>query len=119
MKKIFLFLFVISSFPGFSQDSDRVEQYCSLVARGVTLSNKVTIDIDFGEERRLWGDKRMRDETTGKLKKFNSIVDALNYMGSQGWSLVNAFPQLNTATTPVYQFYFRKSFPRSEVDKKD
>jgi hypothetical protein len=101
-----------------AQPEDKIEQYCSLVARGVTLSNKVTIDIDFGEERRLWGDKRLRDETTGRLKKFNSIIDALNFMGSQGWSLVNAFPQLNT-TSPVYHFYFKRLFTRPEVDKKD
>jgi hypothetical protein len=28
----------------------------------------------------------------GKIKKFNTIIDALNYMGSEGWIFINAFP---------------------------
>lgn len=70
-----------------------VEQYCRIVATGRALSTKVNIDLEFGEERKLFsGDTRPRDDMSGKLKKFNSTVDALNYMGAQGWTLVNVFP---------------------------
>ena len=90
-----------------------VEQYCRMVVNGRILSTKVNIDLDFGEERKLFGgDTRLKDEMTGKLKKFNSTVDALNYMGSQGWTLVNAFPMVEASST-IYHFYFRKFLMRS------
>lgn len=112
--------FVLSTITLFAQDTTKVEQYCELVAQGRLLSNKVTIDVNFGEERKLFsGDKRMRDEVTGKLKKFNSAVDALNYMGLQGWSLVNAFPLSEGSGPQVYHFYFKKLFYRTDVMKDD
>jgi len=33
----------------------------------------------------------MKDEQTGKVKSFNSMVDALNYMGNNGWEFVQAY----------------------------
>ena len=120
MKMILTTFFVLSTITLFAQDTTKVEQYCELVAQGRLLSNKVTIDVNFGEERKLFsGDKRMRDEVTGKLKKFNSAVDALNYMGLQGWSLVNAFPLSEGSGPQVYHFYFKKLFYRTDVMKDD
>ena len=113
MKKIIFTLLVFTSLITFAQDTATVEQYCRMVITGRALSTKVNIDLDFGEERKLFGgDNRVRDEMTGKLKKFNSIIDALNYMGAQGWSLVNAFP---IGESQVYHYYFRKKFKRSEI----
>ena len=119
MKKTLLIILIAVSFQSFAQSEEKVEQYCRLVASGIVLSNKVAIDIDFGEERKLFSDKRLRDETTGKLKKFNSITDALNFMGSQGWTLVNAFPQTGTVNSPEYHFYFKKQFSKAELEKKE
>jgi hypothetical protein len=47
------------------------------------LSNKVTIDIDFGEEKSFWRDSRQKNYN-GKFKKFNTIIDVLNSMGKEG-----------------------------------
>lgn len=116
MKKLFFTLLVFTSisFIAAAQDTTTIEQYCRLVANGRILSTKVNIDLDFGEERKMFGgDTRLKDEMTGKLKKFNSTVDALNYMGSQGWTLVNAFP-MTEANSTVYHFYFKKLFKRSD-----
>lgn len=119
MKNFSLAVLLLLSLVSYSQNTEKVEQYCKLVATGRMLSNKVTIDVDFGEERKLFsGDKRMRDETTGKLKKFNSTTDALNYMGAQGWMLVNAFP-VTTGGSEIYHFYFRKLFTKAEVEKSE
>ncbi|MBS1918721.1 MAG: hypothetical protein JST17_00545 [Bacteroidetes bacterium] len=120
MKLFLVSIFMLSTKVILAQDTTKVEQYCELVAQGRFLSSKVTIDVNFGEERRFFsGDKRMRDEVTGKLKKFNSVVDALNYMGLQGWSLVNAFP-ISEGTGPMtYHYYFKKLFAKNEVMKAE
>ncbi len=114
MKKIMLLVLLTGSLSAFAQDSTKVEQYCRLIAFNRLLSNKVSIDVDFGDERKLFTDNRMRDEETGRLKKFNTIVDALNYLGSQGWTLVNAFPVLD-GTNNTYHYYFKKYFRKEEL----
>jgi hypothetical protein len=115
MKYIFLFLLTFSFTNTKSQDSLKVEQYCEVIATGKLLSNKVTIDIDYGEERSFWKDHRLKEDN-GKLKKFNSVIDAINYLGKQGWKLVNAFP-VSTGNGPmVYHYVFKKDFLLSETE---
>lgn len=115
MKKLFfslVLMFVISSTIYAQYDTSKIEQYCEVVATAKMFSNKVTIDIDFGETRRFWSDNRIKDET-GKLKKFNSVIDAMNYMGSQGWKLVSA---LLVGNGPyVYHYVFRRVVSKSEL----
>jgi hypothetical protein len=65
--------------------------YCELVGTQKLLSTKVTVSVDYGEERSFFQDTRMRDEQSGKVQAFNSMVDALNYMGNNGWEFVQAY----------------------------
>lgn len=117
MKKIFLLATIFMSLTVYGQnDTAYVEQYCNVVATPRLLSNKVTIDIDFGEERSIWKDNRMRTEE-GKLKKFNTVIDALNYMGKSGWKLVNAYPVAANNGPLVYHYIFKKEFPKSEAQE--
>jgi len=110
-----LYLALFVSQASFAQtDTTKVEQYCQVIASPKLLSNKVTIDIDFGEEKSFWMDTRLKTDA-GKIKKFNTIIDALNYMGSEGWIFINAFP-VRMGETEIYHFAFKKYFLRSEVD---
>ena len=43
------------------------------------------------------------DESTGKPKVFNSMVDALNYMGSMGWNFEQAYV-ITMGNQNVYHF---------------
>ena len=118
MKKIIFTILLFTSFglTTKAQDTTMIEQYCKMVVTGRVLSAKVNIDLDFGEERKLFsGDTRLRDDMTGKLKKFNSTVDALNYMGAQGWTLINAFP-MKEVDSFVYHYYFKKLFRKSGIN---
>ena len=115
MKKLLMCVCLLVSMSGIAQDTTKVEQYCRLVTYNKLLSNKVNIDVDFGQERKLFSDYRLRDEETGKIKKFNTVTDALNYMGSQGWTLVNAYPVTEGSTSVLY-FYFKKLFRKDEVN---
>ena len=95
------------------RDTSKVEQYCQLIATQKILSNKVSIDIDFGDEKSYWRDTRLKTDD-GKIKKFNTIIDAMNYMGKAGWVFVNAFP-VHWGESEIYHFAFKKSFPKSEL----
>jgi len=111
---IFLMLIQFTAFLLFAQqDTTKIEQYCQVIATPRLLSNKVTIDIDFGEEKSFWSDSRLRNYN-GKLRKFNTIIDALNFMGKEGWVFINAYP-ITTNNNTIYHFAFKKLFLRSEV----
>lgn len=122
MKK-FLFCICILSGIGMNaqkllpkNDSTLVEQYCDVVSTERFLSNKVTINVDYGEERSIWKDNRLKDRA-GKLIKFNTVIDALNDLGKDGWKLVNAFPVSNSAnSSAVYHYVFKKEFYRRDAD---
>ncbi|MEO8821798.1 MAG: hypothetical protein ABI267_00645 [Ginsengibacter sp.] len=116
MKKLIAVIALFISFNGYSQDTSKVEQYCEMVATARLLSNKVTINIDYGEAKSIWNDNRLREEN-GKLKKFNTIVDALNYLGKNGWKLLNAFPVPSVNATADYHYVFKKSFLKSETEE--
>ena len=115
MKKILTLALLFFALNSFSQDTEKVEQYCKVVVTGRMLSTKVVISVDYGEERSVWKDNRLKNED-GKLVKFNSEIDALNYLGKQGWKLVNAYPISMPNTAPVYHYVFRKEFSRAEVE---
>ena len=87
-------------------DTSRIEQYCQVIATPGLLSNKVTIDIDFGEEKSFWRESRVKTRD-GKIKKFNTIIDAMNYMGRNGWIFINAYP-VRMGETEIYHFAFKK-----------
>ncbi|WP_153799492.1 hypothetical protein [Foetidibacter luteolus] len=105
---------VLASSALFAQaDTSKIEQYCQVIATPRLLSNRVTIDIDFGEQKSFWRDERLRSYD-GRLKKFNTVIDALNFMGKDGWVFINAYPVIN-GSAQVYHFGFKKLFNRSEV----
>lgn len=84
--------------------------YCELLGVQKFLSTKVIISIDFGEYRGLFQDTRMRDDS-GKVQSFNSMVDALNYMGKYGWEFSQAYT-VSSGQQHVYHWLLKK-----EIDK--
>ena len=92
MKKIILiFLISLSSLSLFSQEVETKRVYCELVGTS-TLMGKVVVVIDMGENSGFWNlnTSYIVDEK-GKPKKFNSMVDAMNYMGENGWNFEQAY----------------------------
>jgi hypothetical protein len=91
---VILLFFSLSSFSQNNVDSSSAERYC-VVNVYETMSNKVVISVDYGEPVKtgfLGAPALLKDEETGKRKKFESEVDALNYFGAAGWKMVNVFP---------------------------
>jgi len=94
-------------------DTSTVEQYCQLMATQRLLSNKVTIDIDFGNEKSYWKDSRLTN-SDGKLRQFNTFIDAMNYMGQAGWTFISVYP-VHIGNTEVFHFAFKKRFTKSDI----
>ena len=67
----------------------RTEEYCMLNAWH-KLNGKVNISIDYGQRQKLFSANVFLDEA-GRPVEFNSVIDALNWLNSQGWEFVNAY----------------------------
>lgn len=76
------------------------------------LSTNLTIEIDYGQERNFFSDERLKDTKTGKPIVFNSMIDALNFLGGLGWEFVQAFT-ITMDNQNVYHFLMKK--PRSAI----
>lgn len=95
---------VIRNYPNSGNESTYV--YCELVGTQKFLSTEVTISVDYGQQRRFFQDNRLKDET-GNVQSFNSMVDALNYMGSFGWEFVQAYV-VTVGQQNVYHWLLKK-----------
>ena len=71
--------------------ANQSEEYLAITAVGKAFSTKWKVEVDFGQAFE-WSVKNkdlLRDEK-GQVVSFNSPVDALNFLNSQGWKLVTA-----------------------------
>jgi len=117
MKRNIMFLIlVISCISIYAQnDSTIVDEfrvrtiYCELLGTS-GLTSKVTVTVDMGEEKGFLGlnTSYIIDESTGKPKKFNSMVDAMNFMGTKGWDFVQAYA-ITIGSSNVYHFLLKQT----------
>lgn len=87
------------------------EVYCEVVGKEVGLLRiKVEVSVDFGEAKgwveSLIGENPMKD-SSGKILKFNSMIDALNHMAKSGWAFVNAY-SITIKNQNIYHYVMRK-----------
>ena len=103
MRYLFLIVISLSSLFSFAQtpeNSDTI-QYKTVFAEllghgGYTLkgfSSKVNVEVDFGDENKGWWYKENNAlvDDEGKKITFNSMVDAMNYMGERGWKFETSY----------------------------
>ena len=88
--------------------------YCELVGTAKFMSNKVRVQVDYGQESSFWkGISYMKDENGDKIE-FNSMVDAMNYFGKQGWEFVQAYT-VTMNNQNVYHWLMKKSGTDEEM----
>lgn len=124
MKKVTLIaLLTCASLLGFSQEKatelskkEAKEEYCMILASTKLLSTKVNIAVDFGQEWSFWKDKRSLKDANGKKLEFDSVIDALNYMSSQGWEFVNAY-SLTTSGQNVLHYVMKRDLKTQKVEE--
>lgn len=90
--------------------------YCEIVGFQKLLTNKITIKIDFGEHMKAFADNRIVDPATGKPRVFNSMIDALNFMGKEGWEFVQAY---NVPQGEVNYFHYLMKKPFADLDEAE
>jgi hypothetical protein len=84
--------------------------YCELVGTQ-NLLGKTIVSVDFGQVS-LFSDNRMVDEN-GDVLKFNSMVDAMNYMGALGWEFEQAYVvshNYGKSSSNVYHWLLSKPY---------
>ena len=84
--------------------------YCELLGTQALLSKKVTVQVDFGQQTKFFSDNRLVDDK-GNVMVFNSMVDAMNYMGTMGWEFEQAYVVTlgaGGAATNVYHWLLSK-----------
>jgi len=111
MKKLLLItVTLLISLPFYGQDTIQPKSrdsylYAELLGIAKLFSDKVNVSIDFGQNTTFFEDTRLRDEN-GKVIIFNSMVDAMNWMGSQGWEFVQAYV-VTTGQQNVYHWLLK------------
>ena len=84
-------------------------EYVEIVGTSKVLSSKLTIEIDFGQENKLFSsskDTRVKD-VDGRNMVFNSMIDALNFMTKNGYEFVQAYAVV-IGSQYVYHYLLRK-----------
>lgn len=84
-------------------------EYVEIVGTARVLSTKLTVQIDFGQENKLFSsdkDTRIKD-VDGRNMIFNSMIDALNFMTKNGYEFVQAYAVL-VSNQNVYHYLLRK-----------
>ncbi len=82
-------------------------EYCQLLGYKKFLSNKVIVNIDYGQERKFLGKVQLVKGPNGKNMKFNSMIAALNFMEDNGWVYVNNYA-ITVSNQNVYHYLLRR-----------
>ena len=76
-----------------------IEVFCDIMSRKKFLGTDESITINYGNRDSLWIDKKIFTLMTQELKKYNSIIDVLNYMGSEGWQTLRTYSASHNSYT--------------------
>lgn len=90
-----------------TEESKRTEEYCIILATSNLLGTKVTITVDHGQAVKLFKNTGAVRDDQGNMKKFNTVVDALNYMNEDGWLFVNAYV-VTVGQQNVYHYMMKR-----------
>ena len=115
MNKYILVLSLLMSLS-YSQTIDGINvkdidvEYMQIVGTTGFLTNKVSITLDYGQTAagKLFGKGKMVvKDKDGKRMKFNSMIDALNFLGTNGYDFVDAYA-ITIGNNNVYHYMMRK-----------
>jgi len=71
-------------------ENEKIEIFCDLVSTRKFLGTDEIITVNYGSRDSIWKNEKMFSIMPSDLKKYNSVIDALNYMGSEGWREISS-----------------------------
>ncbi len=81
-------------------------EYIELLGVERFLSNKIVVNVDYGQPRRIFRAPRIKDGR-GRNMKFNSMIDALNFMSMNGWEYIHNY-QIRSAEENEYHYLLKR-----------
>lgn len=87
-------------------DDSTKYSYAEIVGTQKAFSRKLTVVLNYGQDIKPFSDQRIKDDE-GKVKSFNNMIDALNYMADQGWEFVQAYT-ITIGQQNVYHWLLKK-----------
>jgi len=67
--------------------------YCEIIGIRFVSLEKLKVRVDYGEETGTLPDSKTKDHPNEKRQKFTSMVEAMNYLSSEGWQFVQAYAE--------------------------
>ncbi|KUJ49765.1 hypothetical protein [Chryseobacterium sp. JAH] len=116
MKKLVLIFAILFALIVNAQETPKYV-YSEIVGTSKFLSTKVLIQIDYGQATSIWESNRVKN-TDGSNRDFNSMVDAMNYMGALGWEFQQAYV-VTIGQQNVYHWLMRKEFNDLDANIQD
>ena len=96
-------------------ENDKIEVFCDLISTKKFLGTTHTISVNYGNRDSLWLDQKIQTLTESQLKKYNSIIDALNYMGNEGWKTISSYSTSHNSY--LVEHYILKKEIKKEIKK--
>ncbi|UKI46634.1 MAG: hypothetical protein L6V92_03210 [Phocaeicola vulgatus] len=86
--------------------------YCEIKGIEKELSSGLKIIFDFGTKAsyNIWGDlssKLKFVDENGEVIKFNSMVDAANYMVDRGWTFQQAYSSVYSGNPIIHWIFYK------------
>ena len=89
-KVLFLFLLCISITAAAQNNEGKRPVYCDMMAYNFWGIGKVRMILDMGDRKRGQEFETIIGDD-GKQMKFNTMMEALNYMGERGWRVIGTY----------------------------
>ncbi|WP_051878433.1 hypothetical protein [Chryseobacterium sp. FH1] len=116
MKKLLLVAFFLIANSAFAQETPKYV-YAEILGESRLLSNKITVSIDYGQATSFFQSNKVKNED-GSNRIFNSMVDAMNYMGALSWEFQQAYV-VTIGQQNVYHWLMRKEFSKLDQSVQD
>lgn len=87
--------------------------YCELIGvdnrKLFSLKQNLNVLVDYGDSDNEFDNGYIIDEKSGKAKTFSTMVEAMNFMGQNGWEFVQAYTVSEPSGGQVYRWLLKRS----------
>lgn len=112
-----MFMFVVCCINANAQNNEgKRPVYCDMMAYNFWGIGKVRIMLDMGDRKRGQEFETIMDPD-GKQKKFNTMMEALNYMGERGWRVVQTYFITEMKSSVIH--YLLEKWISDESERKE